>query len=444
MLKSRIGSVLAALAVGLTGCGVTDEQAVTRNEASAKTPSWEEFLAGAIPLGSAGAYIANGDEVFESEVELRAFYDRHVQARQLGTGRSDLLVELHGGQRSVWSATQKRQLTYCVSQVNFGTRYTQVVNDVNTAAQKWEAATGVNFIHLSQFDTDCTEDRVTSGDVLFMVRKFYVNECEAPLGLCEIIEDPEHKPPYGANPPSILAYAFFPHEAANQRVLGLNSENIAAGRYADIKESLIHELGHILGFRHEHIRISQTADLCEESDTSWEALTTYDPDSIMNYGGSCGGNRNRTNLSAKDQQGAQALYGHGTRSAGYLKGIDGKCMDAAWTTGWPSGTNVQLWQCTNGVNQLWSLQADGTVRGAGGLCLDIDWVDGFPNGTKVHLWECTGGYNQQWTLRPDGALQNALGKCLDVDWVDGFPDGTGLQLWECTGGVNQQWQHVAP
>ncbi|QSQ12257.1 ricin-type beta-trefoil lectin domain protein [Myxococcus landrumensis] len=445
MKKSGIGSILAALAVGLTGCGGTDEQAVMKDDAHATLPSWEEFLASARPLGGSGAYVANGDEVFQNVAELRAFYDRAVQPRTLGAERSRLLVEHHNGQRSVWSTAQKRQLTYCVSQSNFGTYYTQVVNDVNAAAQKWEAAAGVNFKHLSQFDTDCTADRVANGDVLFMVRKFYdASKCEDDLGLCEFIEDPDHKGPGGSLLPALIAYAFPPHATADWRVLGLSSENISGGKYLEVKKSLIHELGHILGFRHEHLRIPQTANLCEETDMSWESLTAYDPDSVMNYGGSCGGNRNRTNLSALDQAGAQALYGHGTRAAGYLTGIQGKCIDAAWTTGWPNGTHVQMWQCTNGVNQLWSLEADGTVRGAGGLCLDVDWVAGFPNGTSVHLWECTGGSNQQWTLRQDGSLQSATGKCLDVDWVEGFPNGTGLQLWECSGGVNQQWQHVAP
>ncbi|NTX64647.1 hypothetical protein HUA74_28760 [Myxococcus sp. CA051A] len=225
MNKSRIGSILAALAVGLTGCGGTDEQAVTQGEASIKMPSWEEFLAGAQPLGSTGAYIANGDEVFESVTELRAFYDQYVQARQVGTQRSELLSVLHNGQRSEWSTTQKRQLTYCVSQSNFGDWYGGVVTSLNIAAQKWEAAAGVNFIHLSQFDTSCTEDRVINGDVLFMVRRSYFYDCEEFLGLCDFIEDPEHKGPTGLQNPSILAFGFYPHTVASRRVLGLNGSS---------------------------------------------------------------------------------------------------------------------------------------------------------------------------------------------------------------------------
>jgi hypothetical protein len=68
---------------------------------------------------------------------------------------------------------------------------------------------------------------------------------------------------------------------------------------------LRHELGHTIGFRHEHTRPESGA--CFE-DNNWRALTAYDSSSVMHYP-QCNGTQNGdlvlTNL---DKQGASALY----------------------------------------------------------------------------------------------------------------------------------------
>jgi hypothetical protein len=59
---------------------------------------------------------------------------------------------------------------------------------------------------------------------------------------------------------------------------------------------------------------------------------------------------------------------------------------------------VIIWACTGGVNQQWTVGANGTITGVqSGLCLDVSGA-GTANGTKVQLWTCTGGGNQQWVL----------------------------------------------
>ena len=50
---------------------------------------------------------------------------------------------------------------------------------------------------------------------------------------------------------------------------------------------LRHELGHVLGFRHEHIRSGAPAVCPGESVAATVNLTDYDPQSVMHY--FCGG-----------------------------------------------------------------------------------------------------------------------------------------------------------
>jgi hypothetical protein len=69
---------------------------------------------------------------------------------------------------------------------------------------------------------------------------------------------------------------------------------------------LRHELGHVLGFRHEHTR--STASGCYE-DGNWRALTsTYDRYSVMHYPQCNGLQTGDLVLTSLDKSGARSLY----------------------------------------------------------------------------------------------------------------------------------------
>jgi hypothetical protein len=99
-----------------------------------------------------------------------------------------------------------------------------------------------------------------------------------------------------------VAAAFFPADPPWRRVV-----YIAAGFYRmgeDPAGVLRHELGHTLGYRHEHIA---GVPGCRLENNQWTALTPYDPRSVMHY--PCGGGGTRLmQLSPSDVAGHTRLY----------------------------------------------------------------------------------------------------------------------------------------
>jgi endo-1,4-beta-xylanase len=122
--------------------------------------------------------------------------------------------------------------------------------------------------------------------------------------------------------------------------------------------------------------------------------------------------------------------------AGQIKGVgSGRCVDVpnASTT---DGTQVQLWDCSNGTNQQWSYTAAGELRVYGNKCLD---AAGTGNGAKVQIYSCWGGDNQKWRLNSNGSITGVQsGLCLDAVGA-GTGNGTLLQLYSCSGSSNQSW-----
>ncbi|MBM9503001.1 glycoside hydrolase family 27 protein [Actinacidiphila acididurans] len=133
--------------------------------------------------------------------------------------------------------------------------------------------------------------------------------------------------------------------------------------------------------------------------------------------------------------------GGGTSATGEIHAVGaGKCLDVP-NSSTTAGTQVDIWSCGGGSNQIWTHTAANQLSvysGSSQLCLDA-YNNQTSAGTKVETWPCNGQPNQQWTVNSDGSITGVQsGLCLDVTGAS-TANGALAELWTCNGGSNQQW-----
>ncbi|MFD0273598.1 non-reducing end alpha-L-arabinofuranosidase family hydrolase [Kitasatospora sp. NPDC127111] len=125
-------------------------------------------------------------------------------------------------------------------------------------------------------------------------------------------------------------------------------------------------------------------------------------------------------------------------TSGALRGVgSGRCLDVP-NASQTDGTFLQIWDCSGGTNQQWTLTSGNQLTVYGNKCLDVPG-HATTAGTRVEIWTCHGGANQQWRVNSDGSVVGVeSGLCLDVSG-GGTANGTAVQLWNCSRAGNQQW-----
>ena len=258
MLRARSAALFAPFV--LSACATA--------ELSDPAPTFEEFEAATYhEPWEGGVYIINGDTPIVDAKALREVWE------ELYAGQS-LIVHREGGLDARWNQTDKRNLTYCVSD-EFGARKAEVIAAMRAATDEgWERFADIDFIHVTAEDARC--DNYNEA-VMFDVA-------------------PVFGQPY-------LARAFFPNYPRDARSILIDST--AFDTSWTLANILGHEAGHALGFRHEHTR--PEAGVCFE-DNDWRPLTPYDSASVMHYP-QCNGSADDLAFTATDGEGAAALYG---------------------------------------------------------------------------------------------------------------------------------------
>ena len=269
MQRSRLGALALGTSALLGAALASPALAATDSE----IPSFTEFHTSAYQDADK-QYIVNGDEPIATTGDLKAYYDRMVGGSENAI-ENGLVVNTVSGVDDKWSASQVANLTYCVSN-KFGTRKADIVTAMNGGAGLWEAASSkINFVYVPAQDASCT---TRNNSVLFSVEPVQTSQ--------------------------YIARAFFPSSPKRSRNVLVDDSIWTSGSWTP-SNILGHELGHTLGFRHEHTR--PEAGTCFE-DNNWRPLTPYDSSSIMHYP-QCNGTSANLSMTATDRQGAASLYG---------------------------------------------------------------------------------------------------------------------------------------
>lgn len=223
-------------------------------------------------------YVWEGDMLLNAE-EIRAIIFSRRAGFTPARGASELLLQLRADGKPGFWKRGARTLTYAIDCATFvDSAQCGVARRLMTrAARDWAVAcTNCGIVFREVTATTGVKPRDGTGPT-FVVR-------------------------YEPDQFDYLAIAFFANDPAFKRYLSVTPGFFQTS--FDQTGILRHELGHVLGYRHEHNRALSG---CSFEDRSWVALTPYDPKSVMHY--FCGGGGTKAlQISATDVAGHRALY----------------------------------------------------------------------------------------------------------------------------------------
>ncbi len=200
-----------------------------------------------------------------------------------------------------------------------------------------------------------------------------------------------------------------------------------------------HEVGHVLGYRHEFLNKSPACAATEGDDPTWEALTSYDPESAVNYiasnGGSCVGTATTTYLTNKDRQGTAIVYGIPWESLG--ASIKGTPAATSWG---PNRLDVFARGMNDGLYHTWYDGQWHPWEAIGGLITSspaaVSWgegrIDVVARGADNGLWHVWFDGGQWHEFEPLGGVIPASTPAI-TSWgperLDVFVRGNDNQLF---------------
>lgn len=270
-----------------------DEYFTPTGEALAphQVPSFEEFRASAA-TEDGDLYLVEWDYPLHGEAELRAYYDARFNGKISKSAvklTPDTGVDLGQCNATPTPAycvddkfynNEQLVLRYCVSTA-FGAQQATFVSSMASAAEAWQAVANVHFTYVSTDDAHCSKDDALPSSVDFKVAPRDTG------GACSYWPKSERAC------------------VARTLVYNLNATFTPNTMVGVLK----HELGHILGMHHEHLRADAATTACRANEMRY--LSPWDSNSIMGYPASWGGCSigGGNDITATDADGMRQLYG---------------------------------------------------------------------------------------------------------------------------------------
>lgn len=207
--------------------------------------SWEQFRSQCPREPWAGGrYVVDGDLVFD-ETGLRRYYDAWFSAQ--GAAPESLPPM---GATVRWPFPDSMSLSYCIS-TNFGDNLPIVEAAMQVASASWSGRAGVQYHYAPEEDASCDAN---NANVTFDVR-----------------------PVSGAG---YAAVSFFPDSPRSGRSIFVDASAFVIGPDGAVLEgTLLHQLGHTLGFQHEYLWLDP-ACISEDSRLAVR-IANYDVDTVM-------------------------------------------------------------------------------------------------------------------------------------------------------------------
>jgi hypothetical protein len=265
-------------------------------------PSWEDYRQQAIRPAVNGKtiYALDGDQFTDSETTLREYYDQLISTkpeRKLAVFR-----RLSTGFEPVFVGNAALDIKYCVSDhfQNYSPNSkAPIIDAMALATRAWQDVANLRFVYVPAEDSNCTDQNSAVEFAVVPSTHSSYSGCAANKMMWLSLGCPLTGPLTATLAKGVLA--------VNLPLLQ---------SYVSTQGLLMHELGHMLGFRHEHPwgaggcggGEKQTYDAGTE-DFTGRRLTNYDIPSVMHYQGVCGKGQVDYTVSALDGEGSRSIYG---------------------------------------------------------------------------------------------------------------------------------------